>query len=71
MAEANLIARMGDLVAFIIRARITPRDAVKQAIKLIGNDEPLAVILNGVELNDMPPYYSRGYSYAPQYKQLQ
>ena len=71
VAEANLIARMGDLVAFIIRARTTPRDAVKQAIKLIGNEEPLAVILNGVELNDLPPYYSRGYDYAPQYKQLQ
>jgi polysaccharide biosynthesis transport protein len=71
VAEANLIARMGDIVAFIIRARVTPRDAVKQAIKLIGNDEPLAVILNGVELSDMPLYYSRGYDYEPQYKQLQ
>ena len=69
VAEANLIARMGDIVAFIIRARMTPRDAVKQAIKLIGTDEPLAVVLNGVELNDMP-YYSQRYYYEPQHKQL-
>ena len=43
---------------------------MNQAIKLIGNDEPLAVMLNGVELNDMPSY-SQGYYYEPQYKQLQ
>ena len=69
MAEANLIARMGDIVAFVVRARITPRDAVKQAIKLMGNDEPLAAVLNGVESKDMP-YYSQRYYYEPQHKQL-
>jgi len=69
VAEANLIARMGDLVAFVIRARLTPRDAVKQAIKLLGNDEPVAVMLNGIELTDMP-YYSQRYYYEPQHKQL-
>jgi polysaccharide biosynthesis transport protein len=69
VAEANLIARMGDIVALVIRARITRRDAVKQAINLIGNNETLAVILNGVELNDMP-HYSQRYYYEPQHKQL-
>jgi polysaccharide biosynthesis transport protein len=68
VAEANLIARMGDIVAFVIRARVTPRDAVNQAIKLIGNDEALAVVLNGVEFVDMP-HYTRSY-YEPQHKQL-
>lgn len=68
VAEANVIARIGDIVAFVIRARSTRRDAVSRAIKLVGDDESLAVVLNGVESNDMP-YYSRSY-YEPQHKQL-
>ncbi|BCA54145.1 putative Lipopolysaccharide biosynthesis protein [Nitrospira sp. KM1] len=68
VAEANLIARMGDVVAFVIRARETRRDAVNRAIKLIGEERPMAVVLNGVDSTDMP-YYSRSY-YEPQRKQL-
>lgn len=68
VAEANLIARMGDVVVFVIRARETRRDAVHRALKLIGEDKPLAIVLNGVESHDMP-YYSRSY-YEPQRKQL-
>lgn len=68
VAEANLIARMGDILAFVIRARASGRDAIKRAIRLLGDDIPLAIVLNGVESHDMP-YYGRSY-YEPHRKQL-
>lgn len=68
VAEATLIVRTADAVVYVIRARETRRDVVHRAIKLIGEDKPVAVVLNGVESHDMP-YYSRSY-YEPQRKQL-
>ena len=72
VAEAMLIVRMADVVVHVIRARSTPRDAVASAIKMIGQERAVAVVLNGVEAKDAPySYYT--YSsrvYEPQHKQL-
>ena len=61
VAEAMLIVRMADVVVHIIRARSTPRDAVTNAIKMIGQERAVAVILNGVEAKDTPYSY---YNYS-------
>ena len=72
VAEAMLIVRMADVVVNVIRARSTPRDAVASAIKMIGQERAVAVVLNGVEAKDAPySYYT--YSnrvYEPHHKQL-
>ena len=72
VAEAMLIVRMADVVVQVIRARSTPRDAVASAIKMIGQERAVTVILNGVEAKDAPySYYN--YSnrvYESQHKQL-
>lgn len=72
VAEAMLIVRMADVVVHVIRARSTPRDAVASAIKMIGEERAVAVVLNGVEPKDAPySYYT--YSnrvYEPHHKQL-
>ena len=72
VAEAVLIVRMADVVVHVIRARSTPRDAVASAIKMIGQERAVAVVLNGVEAKDAPySYYN--YSnrvYESQRKQL-
>ncbi len=72
VAEAMLIVRIADVVVHIIRARSTPRDAVASAIKMIGQEKAVAVVLNGVEAKDAPySYYN--YSnrvYESQRKQL-
>ena len=72
VAEAMLIVRMADVVVHVIRARSTPRDAVASAIKMIGQERAVALILNGVEAKDAPySYYN--YSnrvYESQHKQL-
>ena len=72
VAEAMLIVRMADVVVHVIRSRSTPRDAVTSAIKMIGQERAVTVVLNGVEARDTPySYYN--YSnrvYEPQHKQL-
>jgi succinoglycan biosynthesis transport protein ExoP len=61
VAEAMLIVRMADVVVHVIRARSTPRDVVANAIKMIGQERAVAVILNGVEAKDTPYSY---YNYS-------
>ena len=61
VAESLLIVRMADVVAHVIRARTTPRDAVMSAMKMVGQERAMGVILNGVEEQDSPySYYSYG-----------
>jgi polysaccharide chain length determinant protein (PEP-CTERM system associated) len=73
VAESMLIVRMADVVAHVIRARSTRRDVVMNALKMIGEERPLGVILNGIEAKDSPySYYS--YSarvYEPHRKQIE
>jgi Mrp family chromosome partitioning ATPase len=61
VAETMLIVRMADVVVHVIRARSTPRDAVGSAIKMIGQERAVAVILNSVETKDAPYSY---YNYS-------
>ena len=61
VAEAMLIVRMADVVVHVIRARSTPRDVVANAIKMIGQERAVAVVLNGVEAKDTPYSY---YNYS-------
>jgi polysaccharide chain length determinant protein (PEP-CTERM system associated) len=72
VAEAMLIVRMADVVVQVIRARSTPRDAVANAIKMIGQERAVAVILNGVDAKDAPysNYYYSNRVYESQHKQL-
>ena len=61
VAEAMLIVRMADVVVHVIRSRSTPRDVVANAIKMIGQERAVAVVLNGVEAKDTPYSY---YNYS-------
>ena len=72
VAESMLIVRLADIVAHVIRARSTRRDAVTSALKMIGEERPVAVVLNGVESKDVPySYYSYGSGvYESHHKQI-
>ena len=61
VAEAMLIVRMADVAVHVIRARSTPRDVVTDAIKMIGQEIAVTVILNGIEAKDAPYSY---YNYS-------
>ena len=72
VAESMLIVRLADVVAHVVQARATPRDVVSGAIKMIGEERAVAVVLNRVDAQDTPySYYN--YSnrvYEPHRKQL-
>lgn len=72
VAETMLIVRMADVVVQVIRARSTPRDVVANAIKMIGQDRAVTVLLNGVDVKDTPySHYTYGNRvYESQHKQL-
>jgi polysaccharide chain length determinant protein (PEP-CTERM system associated) len=74
VAEAMLIVRMADVAVHVIRARSTPRDVVAGAIKMIGQEIAVAVVLNGVDTKDAPySYYNYNYGNRPyefEHKQL-
>jgi capsular exopolysaccharide synthesis family protein len=72
VAETMLIVRMADVVVHVIRARSTPRDAVSSAIKMIGQEKAVAVVLNGVDAMDAPySYYHYSHRvYESDHKQL-
>ncbi len=72
VAESMLIVRLADIVAHVIRARSTRRDAVTSALKMIGEERPVAVVLNGVGSKDVPySYYSYGSGvYESHHKQI-
>ena len=63
---------LADVVVHVIRARSTLRVAVANAMKMIGQERAVALILNGVEAKD-EPYSYYNYSnrvYEPHHKQL-
>jgi capsular exopolysaccharide synthesis family protein len=72
VAEAMLIVRMADVVTHVIRARSTPRDVVANAIKMIGQEKAVAVVLNAVEAKDAPySYYTYSQrAYEPHRKRI-
>lgn len=61
VAESMLIVRLADVAVHVIRARSTPRDAVAAAIKMIGQERAVTVVLNGVDVKDAPHSY---YNYS-------
>lgn len=44
--EAQYLARTVDLVLFVVRAEVTPQQAVREALQRLGNSTPVAFIFN-------------------------
>lgn len=70
LADMNVLASMADLVTLVIRAGTTGRDAVQKALKTIGEQNPLAIVLNGVEVQDTPYYMQQMYYHEAPHEQL-
>ena len=64
-ATMGILADMADMHVLVIRAGVTPKQAVQQAFAMLGLTTEAQVILNAVETQSMPPYlygYSSVYS---------
>jgi protein-tyrosine kinase len=64
-ADAGLIAEHTDGVLLVIRANRTPQSLIDHAVKALGRERILGVILNGVDGAETTPYsYSGYYGYS-------
>lgn len=61
LVDALALARHTDATLLVVRAEVTPSDAVKEALALLGPKQALGLVLNGAEgLNKV---YSKYYGY--------
>lgn len=70
LADMNVLASMADVVALVIRAGVTGRDAVQKALRTIGDIGQISVILNGLDVQDTPYYMQQMYYQEVHHEQL-
>jgi capsular exopolysaccharide synthesis family protein len=64
LADMHMIAGMADMVAFVIRAGLTPRSVVEVAVRALGvPTNNMCIILNELEAKGLPYYMHQGYEY--------
>ena len=63
-SEPKSLLRYVDTTIFVVRAKKTPAEVVSQAIKILGKENILGCVLNGITSDDFsfyPYYYSQDY----------
>ena len=69
LADMQVLASMGDLLAYVVKASMTGRDVVQKALKALGENANIGIILNG--LDAIPPILHVGNTTAkPHHEQL-
>jgi len=64
LADMHVMAGLADMVAFVIRAGLTPRHAVESALRTLGTaSKNMSIILNEMEARGLPYYMHQGYEY--------
>jgi capsular exopolysaccharide synthesis family protein len=63
LADMHMFARMADILILVIRAGLTPRKIVENAVRTLGATN-VHIILNGLETGGVPSYMREGYEYA-------
>jgi receptor protein-tyrosine kinase len=61
--ESEIVARLVGQIVLVVRAGVTPRAAVLDALDLLG-EKPIGVVLNQVPREPSAGYYGYGYGYA-------
>ncbi|MEP7311551.1 MAG: CpsD/CapB family tyrosine-protein kinase [Pseudomonadota bacterium] len=56
-SESQYAARTADLVLFVVRAEVTPKQAIDQALVRLGDLSRVAFVLNATAASDHDPYY--------------
>src|SRR4029079_4186609 len=69
LADMHMLAGMADVMAFVIRAGVTPRPIVEKAIRTIGVTSNACIILNGLEADGVPYYMQDNYGYMSEKKE--
>jgi polysaccharide biosynthesis transport protein len=56
VATMNVLESHCDLLVLVVRANLTSKQAVTQALGSLRADRPIHVVLNGVAANSLPSY---------------
>ena len=70
LADMQVLASMGDLLAYVVKASMTGRDVVQKALKAIGDTTNVGVILNGLDAHTTPYYMQQEYYREAHHEQL-
>jgi capsular exopolysaccharide synthesis family protein len=65
LSDANLVGALADGIVLVVRAGVTHYDLVQRAANAVGRDRVLGVVLNSVEAERSPAYYSYRHYYGP------
>jgi polysaccharide chain length determinant protein (PEP-CTERM system associated) len=63
LPDMPIMEQLVDAILMVVRAELTPRDAVVKGIQSLGTQKLLGIIFNGVQ-SSMTSYYHRGYTHA-------
>jgi succinoglycan biosynthesis transport protein ExoP len=61
LPDMPIIEQLVDAILLVVRAEVTPRDAVTKAVQSLGTPKLLGIIFNGVQ-SSMTSYSRRGYT---------
>jgi polysaccharide chain length determinant protein (PEP-CTERM system associated) len=70
LADMQVLASMGDLLAYVVKASMTGRDVVQKALKVIGDTANVGIILNGLDAHTTPYYMQQEYYREAHHEQL-
>ncbi len=70
LADMQVLASMGDLLAYVVKASMTGRDVVQKALKAIGDTANVGIILNGLDAHTTPYYMQQEYYREAHHEQL-
>jgi succinoglycan biosynthesis transport protein ExoP len=70
LADMQVLASMGDLLAYVVKASMTGRDVVQKALKAIGETANVGIILNGLDAHTTPYYMQQEYYREARHEQL-
>jgi Mrp family chromosome partitioning ATPase len=63
LPDMPILERLVDAILMVVRADLTPRDAVTKSIQALRTQKLLGIIFNGAKFS-MTSYYHRGYTHA-------
>lgn len=70
LADMHVLAGVADILAIVIRAGLTPRSIVENALRTLGTPSNACIILNGLEATTVPYYMQEGYEYVQEGKDI-
>ena len=68
LADMHVLAGMADVLILVIRAGLTPRSVVEQAVHAVGAMNDTYIILNGIETRGVPYYMQESSEYVQENK---